>query len=476
MDRTRTRRSVGGLILTAAVLGIAGILVLSDGPISAQSVGQNSRPWSCWTQPTSGGTVFRGAAVDPVCAAPIEVSALTLALSGKRSTAGAILLPRPPTELSIKRLRTTITLAWSAASIGPAPTSFVFQAGSASGLSDVANVDTESPLSTLTATGVPPGRYFVRILARNVSGTSAPSRELVVTVPDTCSVAPGPPTGLTAVVNGTTVMLTWQPPGGGCPVISYTIEAGSALGSSNLATLSTGNAANSLTVTNVASGTYFVRVRAASAGGTSASSNEVQLTVLPAACTAPPGPPTDFAARVTGTSVVLSWRAGAGFPSSYVVEVGLSPGISDLVVSDTGSAATSLVANGVALGTYYVRIRSRNLCGASLPSSEAIVVVVGDTSGWTLIWSEECNGPSRAGVDPARWLYDIGTSYPNGPGNWGTGEVEFMSRSTDNVYQDGNGHCAIAPLHQGSSPTTGWTSGRIETHAAFAAPGNGRSL
>jgi len=89
---------------------------------------------------------------------------------------------------------------------------------------------------------------------------------------------------------------------------------------------------------------------------------------------------------------------------------------------------------------------------------------------WNLIWSDEFNGAAGTGVNTANWLYDSGTSYPGGAANWGTGEVETMSSSTANVYQDGAGHLAIKPILSNGT----WTSGRIETQRTdFAAPAGG---
>ena len=79
---------------------------------------------------------------------------------------------------------------------------------------------------------------------------------------------------------------------------------------------------------------------------------------------------------------------------------------------------------------------------------------------WGLVWSDEFNGTGR--VNTSTWIYDIGTSYPSGPSNWGTHEVEVMTDSTNNVFQSG-GNLNIRALHAGTIPTTGWTSGRIET-------------
>jgi beta-glucanase (GH16 family) len=93
---------------------------------------------------------------------------------------------------------------------------------------------------------------------------------------------------------------------------------------------------------------------------------------------------------------------------------------------------------------------------------------------WTLQWSDEFNGAANTGVDTSQWIYDTGTSYPGGPANWGTGEVESYTTSTANLYQDGAGHLVIKPIHSGHVPTTGWTSGRIETQRLdFAAPAGG---
>jgi len=89
----------------------------------------------------------------------------------------------------------------------------------------------------------------------------------------------------------------------------------------------------------------------------------------------------------------------------------------------------------------------------------------------TMIWQDEFNGPVNSSVNTADWLFDIGTCYPGCPAqNWGTGEIESMTNSTDNVYQDGAGHLAIKPLHNGDK----WTSGRIETQRTdFTAPSGG---
>jgi hypothetical protein len=81
----------------------------------------------------------------------------------------------------------------------------------------------------LTATSVASGTYYVRVRARNASGTGAASDEIVVTVTGACPLA-GSPSELTSSVAGSDVTLTWQPPAGVWRPTAYVIEAGSATG------------------------------------------------------------------------------------------------------------------------------------------------------------------------------------------------------------------------------------------------------
>jgi len=90
--------------------------------------------------------------------------------------------------------------------------------------------------------------------------------------------APGAPSGLTATASGSSVSLAWNAPADG-RATAFVIEAGSSTGLANLANFSTGSAATTFSGSGVAGGTYYVRVRATNAAGTSAPSNEVTLIV-----------------------------------------------------------------------------------------------------------------------------------------------------------------------------------------------------
>jgi hypothetical protein len=113
------------------------------------------------------------------------------------------------------------------------------------------------------------------------------------------------------------------------------------------------------------------------------------------------------------------------------------------------------------------------MLGASVAAAmHADAAVPPPASGWTQLFADDFNGAANTGLNTSNWLYDLGTSYPGGAANWGTGEVETVTNSTNNVYQDGNGHLVIKPIRDGAG---NWTSGRIETQRTdFAAPAGGK--
>ena len=187
---------------------------------------------------------------------------------------------------------------------------------------------------------------------------------------------PSAPQGLPAVATfSSTVTLTWLPPAVGTPT-SYVIEESSAPGGpANLANFNTGNAATSLTISDVAVGTYYVRVRAVNSCGQSAPSGEVQV-IVSSSGTSCPSAPGFLKSSVSGSTVTLSWLAPEQeFASSYVIQAGSQPGGANLANFDTGNNSPTLVAQGVPSGSYYVRVYGKNTCGLSPPSNEIFMAV-----------------------------------------------------------------------------------------------------
>jgi hypothetical protein len=90
--------------------------------------------------------------------------------------------PGPPNFTSVQVSGATVTLNWVAPSSG-APTSYIVEAGSATGLSNLAVANTGSSATSVSFGGVPSGTYYVRIRAVNALGASVVSNERTVVVP-----------------------------------------------------------------------------------------------------------------------------------------------------------------------------------------------------------------------------------------------------------------------------------------------------
>ena len=201
------------------------------------------------------------------------------AQSFNRAVAAA-LAPSPPGNLAASVGGSTVSLTWNAPTAGDPVASYVVEAGSGPGATDLANFDTGSAAATYVAVGVPNGTYYVRVRGRATSGVGAASNEVVVVVStNPCPSLPPTPSALTSSVAGTTVTLQWGALGGGCVATSYIVEAGSAPGGIDLGRFSTGSAATVYVASAVPQGTYYVRVRAQNGAGTSGPSNEVIVTV-----------------------------------------------------------------------------------------------------------------------------------------------------------------------------------------------------
>ena len=258
-----------------------------------------------------------------------------------------------------------------ACSSGAAPTS---PSRAAVGLpAGTQTVSTAPPPALFGASGVD----FARCLQKTEdSGCFAGAARMQTRAVGAAATAPGSPANLSTSSSGSSVTLWWGAPSAGDAVTTYLIEAGSGPGLANLANVTTNNTATTFSASGVGNGTYYVRVRAQNASGTSAASNESILVVGSTACTAAPNAPAGFAIAANGSTLTLTWSAPSGgcAASSYLLQAGSSAGSSDLANSNVG-AGTSYIASGVGAGTYYVRVRAVNAFGQSSGSNEVVVTV-----------------------------------------------------------------------------------------------------
>src|SRR4051794_14722975 len=63
-------------------------------------------------------------------------------------------------------------------------------------------------------------------------------------------------------------------------------------------------------------------------------------------------------------------------------------------------------------------------------------------AGFTTTWSDDFSGAAGTGVNTTNWKYDTGAG-----STFGTGEIETMTSSTANVFQDGAGHLVLKAIH-----------------------------
>jgi hypothetical protein len=174
--------------------------------------------------------------------------------------------------------------------------------------------------------------------------------------------APVSPVNPTTSVTGSTVTLTWNANGNDAST-TYVIEAST---SASFVTLvaQIDIVGTAMTATNVASGTYYVRVRAQNASGASAAIAFPVVVVAVSACTGPPQPPASLRFTRLGQQLVMEWNAVSG-ASEYIIEAGSVSGASDIYVGSAGLATTFAAA--IPENTHaFVRVYARNACGKSL--------------------------------------------------------------------------------------------------------------
>lgn len=278
--------------------------------------------------------------------------------------------PDAPTAISATSALSTVTIGWTPATTGGAVQKYLIDAGTVSGVYNLGSLVVNAPATSTSVPNVPAGTYFLRARAQNLLGTSGPSTETSVTV-GACT-PPGAPSGFSASSNDTAVALQWTAPATGV-VQGYQLTAGTAPGLANLASIAL-PATPTAFAAAVPYGSYFVRVQATNICGVSAPSNEQLLTVTP--CTSAPSAPTGLTSSVANRVVTLQWAAPASGPApvGYTLRVGSAPGLSDILIYPTGSAATALAA-AAPPGTYHVRVVATNACGASAESNAIVVSV-----------------------------------------------------------------------------------------------------
>ncbi len=188
--------------------------------------------------------------------------------------------------------------------------------------------------------------------------------------------APDPPTTLSVAVSGASLQLAWTPATTGAAATAFAVAVGTAPGTTTLPVQTT--AATSLTVAVPSSGTYYARVQAMNAAGSSIASPEAEAVV--SLTGGRPGRTPRPRAWTSGRALFMEWDApGGGDPvTGYVLEAGSAPGVANLAVLPL--SAVRSFSTGVPVGTFWLRVRAVNGEGTGDPS-EDIGLVMGAANG-----------------------------------------------------------------------------------------------
>ena len=128
--------------------------------------------------------------------------------------------PSPPTGLlALVNGCRSVALAWRNTFNGGAPTNVVLDVTSPSAvLLPLGNGD------KVSYNGIPPGTYTFSLRAANAAGASGASNTITLTVPASCSGAPGTPTNFLAYRIGSTVSVLWDPAATGPAPTDYVLD------------------------------------------------------------------------------------------------------------------------------------------------------------------------------------------------------------------------------------------------------------
>lgn len=172
---------------------------------------------------------------------------------------------------------------------------------------------------------------------------------------------PSAPKSLFGSVKRSTVSFKWSPPLTGGAVVDYVLEAGVSPGT----TFYAGSVGTStyVSVPNVGTGRYYVRVRSRNVNGQSAPSNEVVVSV---GCSTRPRRLSGLRAESSGGLVTINWTDPDGCSGTkYAVAVAQQGSSAALAAFDTDDASASAL---LPKGNYTARVVAQAESGVSDPA------------------------------------------------------------------------------------------------------------
>ena len=280
-------------------------------------------------------------------------------------TTSTLLAPVAPTNMAAAVSGSRVTLSWRPGTGGGTANEYLLYVSTKSWDSNVIDgrsLGQRPHHRRATCRMAATTREFARGTRSN---TSTSSNQVEFIVGNTLAT----PTGFVVTWSGSTATLTWRASAADSledTPTGYVLEAGTSPGLADVATVPVGNVTSFST--EIAAGTYYVRVRAVNELGGSHSTTDIAL-VAPGA----PAAPTALSESGEGSTVSLRWTApqGSAAPVGYIVEAGSEPGLSDLAKLQVASVTE--FSTEAPPGIYYVRVRAVNDRGAGPASNEILV-------------------------------------------------------------------------------------------------------
>jgi uncharacterized protein (TIGR02145 family) len=219
--------------------------------------------------------------------------------------------------------------------------------------------------------------YYYRVRATNACGTSVSSNTITVATPACCT-TPGAPMANAATGIGTTSFTAnWNTVAG---ATDYLLDVSTSSTFSGFVSgyngVSVGNVLSSAVSSLTCGTTYYYRLRATNACGTSISSNTITV-VTTSCCTAPSAPLANAATGIGTASFTANWNTVAG-ATDYLLDVSTSSAFAGFVSGyngvNVGNVLTASVSSLTCATTYYYRVRAMNACGTSASSNTITIV------------------------------------------------------------------------------------------------------
>lgn len=284
-----------------------------------------------------------------------------------------------------------------------------------------------------TATANGSGQIVVAFSHGTADNPSIAGLEVITTGSGT---APATPTGVSATGNTGSVSLSW---GAVTGATSYSIYRSTAAGGEGTTAFASNVTGTSYTDSAVTSGTtYYYKVAAVNASGTSAQSTEVHAASSTGGTA--PATPTGVSATGNTSSVSLSWGSVSG-ATSYNVYRSTTAGGEGTTAFASNVTSASYTDNAVTAGTtYYYKVAAVNASGTSAQSTEVHAAATGSTGGGNNTPVVQIDAGSSTAVSP----FSADTGYSAG--------TAFSSTATINT--SGVNHAAPAAVYQ----TVRWNS------------------